>query len=44
MSKTYSIAVVGATGVVGQEFLRIATARRFPFNDIRLLASARSAG
>ncbi len=44
MSKTYNIAVVGATGLVGQEFLRIATARRFPYNGLRLLASSRSAG
>ena len=39
-----SIAVVGATGVVGWEFLRILEERRFPVSEIRLLASHRSAG
>ena len=39
-----SIAVVGATGAVGREFLRILEERRFPANEIRLLASHRSAG
>lgn len=44
MSKQYNVAVVGATGVVGQEFLSIALQRRFPIKGLRLLASARSAG
>ena len=39
-----SIAVVGATGAVGREFLRILEERRFPVSEIRLLASHRSAG
>ncbi len=39
-----SIAVVGATGAVGREFLRILEERRFPASEIRLLASHRSAG
>lgn len=39
-----SVAVVGATGAVGIEILRCLEARRFPVGDIRLLASARSAG
>ncbi|HVP73694.1 MAG TPA: aspartate-semialdehyde dehydrogenase [Phycisphaerales bacterium] len=38
------IAIVGATGAVGQEFLSILAQRRFPFRDLRLLASSRSAG
>lgn len=38
------IAIVGATGAVGQEFGRILDARRFPGAEYRLLASARSAG
>lgn len=38
------VAIVGATGAVGQEFGRILTERRFPATDYRLLASARSAG
>jgi aspartate-semialdehyde dehydrogenase len=35
---------VGATGVVGQEFLRILARRHFPLRNLRLLASKRSAG
>lgn len=38
------IAVVGATGAVGQVFLRILEERRFPTHSIRLMASSRSAG
>ena len=41
---TYNVAVVGATGLVGQEFLKIALQRRFPIKGLRLLASHRSAG
>ncbi len=44
MSKLYNIAVVGATGLVGQEFLKLALQRRFPIKGLRLLASHRSAG
>ncbi|HEU4758645.1 MAG TPA: aspartate-semialdehyde dehydrogenase, partial [Dehalococcoidia bacterium] len=44
MSKLYNVAVVGATGLVGQEFLKIALQRRFPIKGLRLLASTRSAG
>ncbi len=43
-SRSYNIAVVGATGIVGQEFLRIIEARRFPVRNLRLFASHRSAG
>jgi aspartate-semialdehyde dehydrogenase len=39
-----SVAVVGATGVVGQEFLRVLEQRRFPVKRLRLMASAKSAG
>jgi aspartate-semialdehyde dehydrogenase len=42
--KLYNIAVVGATGLVGQEFLRVLAGRHFPLKDLRLLASHRSAG
>ncbi len=42
--KQFNVAVVGATGVVGQEFLRILAQRRFPVKGLRLLASKRSAG
>jgi len=39
-----SIAVVGATGQVGKVMLKLLAERQFPVADIRLLASARSAG
>ncbi len=38
------VAVVGATGAVGQEFLRVLEQRKFPFSKITFLASSRSAG
>ncbi len=40
----YNIAVVGATGVVGLEFLKILAERRFPVGNLKLLATQRSAG
>jgi len=40
----YNIAIVGATGLVGQEFIKILVQRSFPMKSIRLLASDRSAG
>jgi len=39
-----NVAVVGATGAVGQEFLNVLAERNFPIKNLRLLASARSAG
>ena len=42
--KQYNVAVVGATGVVGLEFLKIAAERHFPIGSLRLLATERSAG
>ncbi len=44
MHKTYKVAVVGATGAVGSEMLRILEERDFPVAEVRPLASARSAG
>lgn len=44
MSKQLNVAVVGATGAVGQEFLKIVLQRKFPIKGLRLLASHRSAG
>ena len=44
MSKQYRVAIVGATGAVGVEFLRCLEQRRFPMSTLRLLASARSKG
>ena len=40
----YNVAVVGATGVVGQEMLKILEERNFPVNKILPLASSRTAG
>src|SRR5213593_3547653 len=42
--KPLSVAVVGATGVVGRTMIRMLLEREFPFGDLRLLASARSTG
>ena len=42
--KKLNVAVVGATGAVGTEMLRVLAQRRFPVKGLRLLASARSAG
>lgn len=39
-----SVAIVGATGAVGQEFLRLFEERNFPVGDLKLLASERSVG
>ncbi len=44
MAKTYSVAVVGATGAVGQALLSILAERNFPVSTLHALASARSAG
>lgn len=40
----YNVAILGATGAVGQEFLTLIEERNFPFNNLKLLASKRSAG
>ncbi|MFN7161702.1 MAG: aspartate-semialdehyde dehydrogenase, partial [Fimbriimonadales bacterium] len=40
----YRVAIVGATGAVGQELLQVLAQRRFPIRSLRLLASERSAG
>lgn len=39
-----NVAIVGATGAVGQEFLTVLAERNFPIKNFKLLASARSAG
>jgi aspartate-semialdehyde dehydrogenase len=39
-----NVAIVGATGAVGQEFLTVLAERNFPIKNLTLLASARSAG
>ena len=42
--KKYNVAVVGATGLVGQTFLKVLKEREFPIEKLYLYASARSAG
>lgn len=44
MSKKFNVAIAGATGAVGSEFMSILEERKFPINELRLLASERSAG
>ena len=44
MSKTYNVAIVGATGAVGEAMLSILAERQFPVGTLHLLASERSAG
>lgn len=40
----YNVGILGATGAVGQEIIRLLHERAFPMAELRLLASARSAG
>jgi len=42
--KNYAVAVVGATGLVGRKMSQVLEEHRFPVGELRLLASARSAG
>ena len=42
--KKINLAIVGVTGAVGQEFLKLIEERNFPFNNLKMLASSRSAG
>ena len=42
--KGYRVAIVGATGLVGQEFIKVLEQRNFPVESVSLLASDRSAG
>jgi aspartate-semialdehyde dehydrogenase len=44
MSKSHRVAIVGASGAVGVEMLRVMERRNFPVASLRLLASPRSAG
>ena len=39
-----NVAIVGASGAVGQEFLRVLAQRNFPIDNLRLFGSERSAG
>jgi aspartate-semialdehyde dehydrogenase len=42
--KRFNVAIVGATGAVGQELLKILLERDFPVADLKMLATERSAG
>ena len=42
--KTFNVAIVGATGAVGEVLLELLESRNFPVNNLYLLASERSAG
>lgn len=47
MSKTekrYAVGILGATGAVGREMMKVLAERDFPLRELRLLASGRSAG
>lgn len=44
MSKLVNVAILGATGAVGAELLQLLEERNFPINELKLLASPRSAG
>ncbi len=44
MNKTFDVAVVGATGAVGETMLSILAERKFPVGKVYALASSRSAG
>ena len=41
---TYNVAIVGATGMVGRQFIEILKERNFPIENLYLFASKRSAG
>ena len=44
MKKLYNVAIVGASGAVGQEFLKVLEERDFPIAELTLFGSPRSAG
>lgn len=44
MNRPLDVAIIGSTGAVGQEFLRLFETRNFPIGSLKLLASSRSAG
>ncbi|MBH8576457.1 aspartate-semialdehyde dehydrogenase [Nostocaceae cyanobacterium CENA369] len=44
MTKSYRVAILGATGAVGTELLELLEQRNFPVSDLKLLASERSVG
>ena len=44
MTKVYNVAVVGATGAVGEAMLSILEERQFPVGEVYALASSNSVG
>lgn len=42
--KSYNVAILGVTGAVGQTMIKVLEERNFPVNEIKFLASERSAG
>ena len=40
----YKVGIVGSTGAVGQEFIKLLEDRKFPIGELKLFASSRSAG
>lgn len=42
--KKYNVGILGATGAVGREMMKVLAERDFPIGELRVLASARSAG
>lgn len=44
MSKSYRVAILGATGAVGTELMALLQERKFPLAELKLLASENSAG
>lgn len=44
MNRKYKVGIVGATGAVGQELIKLLFQRKFPMESLTLLASSRSAG
>ncbi len=44
MSTGFNVGILGATGMVGQEFIKVLVQRKFPMASLKLLASGRSEG
>lgn len=44
MNMKFSVGIVGATGAVGEEILKVMETRKFPASDVKLFASEKSAG
>ena len=42
--KKYNVGIMGATGAVGQQMIKVLGERDFPVGELRCLASERSAG